>query len=122
MANEITGRLMQVLPEQSGQGQNGPWLKQIFIIETQEQYSKKIAFICWNDKAEILKQLKPGDELRVSFSLESREFNGRWYTDAKAFRIEALSGAGRTSPSDFAPAREMNYSEAPPDIKDDLPF
>jgi hypothetical protein len=122
MALEVSGRLIQILPEQTGQGQNGPWLKQNFVIETQEQYPKKVCFVCWNDKAEILKQLKSGDEVKVAFTVESREFNGKWYTDVKAFRIEsAASGVKRTG-GDFVPDREASYQDAPPEIKDDLPF
>ena len=120
MALEITGRLVQVLPEQTGQGQNGPWLKQNFIIETQDQFPKKICIICWNDKAEILKQLKPGDELKVAFNIESREFNGKWYTDLKAWKIETGTGNAKSA-SGFTPDREVSYNEMPP-VNDDLPF
>lgn len=120
MALEINGKLIQVLPEQTGQGQNGPWLKQNFILETQEQFPKKVCIICWNDKVEILKKLKPGAELKVAFNIESREYNGKWYTDVKAWKIEPLSG--EKSPSEFTPDREVSYNELPPEMKDDLPF
>ena len=122
MALEISGRLLQILPEQTGQGQNGPWLKQNFIIETQEQFPKKICVVCWNDKAEILKQLKPGDELKVAINIESREFNGKWYTDVKAWKIETGGNMGKSASGEFTPDREASYSEAPPEFKDDLPF
>jgi hypothetical protein len=120
MALEITGKLVQILPEQTGQGQNGPWLKQNFILETQDQFPKKVCIVCWNDKAEILKQLKPGDEVKVAINLESREFNGKWYTDVKAWKVE--TGSGTKNPSDFMPDREVTYNEGPSEIKDDLPF
>ncbi len=120
MALEITGKLLQVLPEQLGQGQNGPWLKQNFIIETQEQFPKKVCIVCWNDKAEILKNLKPGDEVKVAINLESREFNGKWYTDVKAWKVEPTTG--KSSPSDFQPDHEPKFIEARAEFKDDLPF
>ena len=122
MALEISGKVVQILPEQTGQGQNGNWLKQNFIIQTEEQYPKKVCFVCWNDKAEILKQLNPGDEVKVSFSVESREFNGKWYTDVKAWRIEPSSILNRPSNASPAVDREMSYHDLPPDVKDDLPF
>ncbi len=124
MALEITGKLVQVMPEQTGQGQNGPWTKQNFVIETQDQFPKKVCIVCWNDKAEILKQLKPGDELKVAINIESREYNGKWYTDVKAWKVEPVSGGRNNGAADYPPDREVNdYTQAPPaDMKDDLPF
>lgn len=122
MALEITGKLLQILPEQTGQGQNGPWTKQNFVIETQDQYPRKVCIACWNDKADILKRLKAGDELRVAINIESREYNGKWYTDVKAWKVEAMSSGGSVD-ADFVPDREVTgYDQAPADIKDDLPF
>ncbi len=122
MALEISGKLVQILPEQTGQGQNGPWLKQNFVIETQEQFPKKVCIVCWNDKAEILKQLKVGEELKVAFNIESREYNGKWYTDVKAWKIEPAGAGGRSGGQEFNQEREANYNQAPPEMKDDLPF
>ena len=93
MALEITGKLVQVQPEQTGTGKNGNWVKQNFIIETpHEQYPKKVCFVAWGDKTQILKSLNPGMQINVSFDLESREFNGKWYTDLKAWKIAAATG------------------------------
>lgn len=122
MALEISGKLVQIQPEQTGQGQNGPWLKQNFVIETQEQFPKKVCITCWNDKAEILKQLKVGEELKVAINIESREYNGKWYTDVKAWKIEPAGAGARTGGQEFNQERETNYNQAPPEIKDDLPF
>lgn len=114
--------MVQVLPEQTGQGQNGPWLKQSFVIETQEQFPKKVCIVCWNDKAEILKQLKTGDEVKVAVNIESREYNGKWYTNVKAWKVEPVAGSGRSEDSGYVSDRDTGYQQAPPDIKDDLPF
>ncbi|MBK9731097.1 MAG: DUF3127 domain-containing protein [Chitinophagaceae bacterium] len=123
MALEIIGKLVQILPEQTGSGQNGPWTKQNFVIETQEQFPKKVCIVCWNDKVEALKQLKTGDELKVAINIESREYNGKWYTDVKAWKVEPVTGgSGKNSSGDYPPDREANYSQAPPEMKDDLPF
>jgi hypothetical protein len=54
----------------------------------------------WGDKADTLLEVSTGDELKVSFDVESREYNGRWYTDLKAWKIEpAAAGADSPSPS-----------------------
>lgn len=115
---EITGRLLQVLPVQSGQGKNGTWQKQEFVIETNEQYPKKICFTVWGEKINDLKNLTPGNIVKVQFGIESREYNGRWYTDAKAYRIESIMAQGNL-PDDAPPLTE------PVDLtpkEDDLPF
>ncbi len=88
MALELSGKLVQILPEQTGTGKNGQWTKQDFIIETQEQYPRKVCISAWGDKTAVLKSLKPGSIISVSFNAESREFNGRWYTDLRAWKIE----------------------------------
>ena len=86
---EITGRLIMVLPLQQGTGKSGtPWQKQEFIIETIEQYPKKICANLWGDKTDALQRLQIGTVVKMSFSLESREFNGKWYTDVRAWKLE----------------------------------
>ena len=119
MALEITGKVFTVLPSQNGQGQKGPWVKQNFVIETGDQYPKKICLLAWNDKAEIVSRLKEGDEVKVAFDLESREFNGKWYTDAKVWRMEVLSQNSAMPAREPSPSAPME--EAPP-VSDDLPF
>jgi hypothetical protein len=120
MALEITGKVFTVLPEQSGNGQNGPWVKQTFIIETADQYPKKVCLQAWNDKGEIVTRLKPGDEVKVSFNLESREFNGKWYTDARVWRMELLNQNSMATAQHPSPSASLE--ETPPLMNDDLPF
>ncbi len=88
---EIKGRLIHVLAVQSGEGKNGPWKKQDFVIETDGQYPKKVCLTIWGDKFNET-FLTVGNELLVSFDAESREYNGRWFTDLKAWKIE-LAGS-----------------------------
>lgn len=89
MALEITGKLIQKLELQSGVGRTGnSWQKQEFIIETMEQYPKKICANLWGDKVDNLSSINIGEVITISVSIESREFNGRWYTDVKTWKIE----------------------------------
>ena len=122
MALEITGKVFTVLPSQSGQGQKGPWVKQNFVIETGDQYPKKVCLLAWNDKAEIVSRLKEGDEVKVAFDLESREFNGKWYTDAKVWKMEVLSQSNLSSSSHYEPTPTASNQEPQPPVSDDLPF
>ncbi|MCQ2272737.1 MAG: DUF3127 domain-containing protein [Bacteroidales bacterium] len=91
---EITGKLIMKLDLQSGMSQAGKqWQKQQFVIETVEQYPKKVCSQMWGDKVDTLANFNIGDMVTVSFDIESREFNGRWYTDVKAWKIEAAQVA-----------------------------
>ncbi len=116
MAMELKGRVIQLLPLQSGMGKKGQWRKQEFIVETQSQYPKKVCLSIWGDKIDQF-GISEGDEVSVSVDLESREYNGRWYTEARAWKVEKSGGS--SSPS--APPPHM---EEPMDSSgsDDLPF
>jgi len=117
MAVELKGKLIKKLPVVTGEGKNGKWEKQEFIIETEEQYPKKICISVWNDKRSMLEHLVEGDIVNVSVNIESREYNSRWYTDIRAWRIEKEAEVGESIP----PADEP----PPPDFvapDDDLPF
>lgn len=91
---EITGKLIQKLPVQSGVSTSGNnWSKAEFVIETVEQYPKKVCANLWGDRARALDQFQIGSLITVSFDLESREYNGRWYTDVRAWRVDAATPA-----------------------------
>jgi hypothetical protein len=113
---EIKGKVLQLLPLTTGQGKKGAWKKQEFILETQSQYPKKVCLSLWGEKVDQY-ALKAGDLLSVSVDLESREYNGRWYTEARAWKIEK-SGSAATDDVPFG--GEPFVSEG--DAKDDLPF
>ncbi len=99
MSLEITGRLIQKLDMMSGTSKTGnAWQKQEFVIETVEQYPKKICANLWGDRVDQLNQYNIGDMVKISFDLESREFNGRWYTDVRAWKIERVPMANGTMP------------------------
>ncbi len=126
MALEITGKLYKVLAEQTGSGKNGTWVKQEFVIETTEQYPKKVCCSAWGDKVATIKSFQPGDQIKVSFNLESREYNERWYTDVRAWKIESVTGNGESSETKTAPKQEypgdITTFTADSNESDDLPF
>jgi len=100
---QLTTKLIQLLPLQTGTGKNGHWKKQDILVETNGQYPKKICVSIWGEKI-IESQLAPGNFLKIDFDIESREFNGKWYTDVKAWKIEITEWAisGQTlDPNDF---------------------
>ena len=116
MVLEFEGNLVKVLPEVTGQGKNGVWVKQDFVLETEEQYPKKACFTAWGDKAADLKTYSLGEKLRISFNVESREYNERWYTDLKAYRIDVAGSTSASSPPLSQPSNQGSAAprQAPP--------
>ena len=110
---QLTAKLTQLLPLQTGTGKNGQWKKQEFIVETEGQFSKKVCISIWGDKIND-SQLQIGNELRIDFDIESREYNGRWYTDVKAWKIELAgsSNGGSTTTSSAGSGQTMPGSPA----------
>jgi hypothetical protein len=103
MALDVVGKIVQILDLQTGTSARGDWKKQEFILETEEQYPRKICISLWGDRVNDIVGIQLGRELvTVSVALESREFNGRWYTDARAWKIQRGIVAGE--PVAAAPA------------------
>lgn len=123
---QITAKLTQILPVESGMGKNGEWKKQSIILETDGQYPKKVCITIWGDKVNP-SLLQIGNNLTIDFDIESREYNGRWYTDVKAWKIES-AGMQNAAPAPPAPPAFDSYSMPEPPLEaaqsnyDDMPF
>jgi hypothetical protein len=117
MAMELKGKVVQILQPQTGMGKKGQWKKQEFIVETLSQYPKKVCLSAWGDKIDQF-SLAVGDMVNVAVDLESREYNGRWYTEARAWKLDKESGSGAASAP--PPTEEPFFSDA--SSSDDLPF
>ena len=114
---KLTAKLTQLLPLQTGTGKNGSWKKQDIIVETDGQYPKKLCVSVWGDKINQC-QLQIGNVLKIEFEIESREYNGKWYTDIKAWEIESIDSKnilGVKETSSLPPFEK-------PEESDDLPF
>jgi len=112
---QLTVKLIQLLPFQTGEGKNGPWKKQDIIVVADSQYPKNICISIWGDKINQA-VLVLGATLNISFDVESREYNGKWYTDVKAWKIES-TGEQQTIP----PYEEADLIQ-PSETDEDLPF
>ncbi len=117
---EISGTIFQVLPEQRGEGKIGPCRKQEFIVETPGQYPRKVCIQLWGDKIDEF-SLKEGEVVKAYVNVESKEYNGRWFTNVKAWKIEKEGDSGAPPPSgDELPP--FDEPLPPADENDDLPF
>ena len=87
---EISGKIIQVLPEQGGVSKTSgkEWKLQAYVLETQEQYPRKVHFEVFGEDRIKANPCQLDDVVTVSFDIESREFNGRWYTSIRAWKIQ----------------------------------
>lgn len=84
---EIQGKIIAVLPTRSGTSARGTqWSSQTSVIETQEQYPKKLAFDVINDKIDQF-NIQVGEFLTVQFDINAREYNGRWFNSINAWNV-----------------------------------
>ena len=129
---EVVGKIILKLPLQSGVSQAGNnWKKQEYVLETEDSYPKKVHFDFFGDKADQF-PLNVGDRVRLSFDIESREYNGRWYTSIRGWKAEAAAAAAAAEGPQQGPAVAPNApAGAPvppppafntPEASDDLPF
>jgi len=129
---EIVGKVVQLGTLTEGSSPRGPWKKQELIIETLEQYPKKICLMCWNDCVNEANGFFVGQTIKAQISIESREFNGKWYTDVRAIRLDIDQPSGQPvsqqpmnplQPQQMQqPLPPMNEDDFASDNGDDLPF
>lgn len=106
---EITGRLTHVLPENRGESARGPWVRGGFVIETEGEYPRQVAFDCFGeDRVAMVKNIPMNSPVIVRFNPESREFNGKWYTNLRCSNIQTYV-PGQMPPA----ATGYNYAAAP---------
>ena len=84
---EFEGIVYKILPPTSGTSARGEWKRQDVVFELPQEFSRKICVTFFNKDSEVA-QLHQGQTYSVSVNVESREFNGRWYTDVKAWRVQ----------------------------------
>lgn len=83
---EIKGVVIELLEIKSGcMAGNKEWKKQEVIIETTDKYPKKVCIGVWND---LIKPYKIGSEITVKFNIVSKEYNGKYYTEVKAWKVD----------------------------------
>lgn len=84
---KVTGKVKKILEEQSGESKNGPWRKREFILEMPGKFPRLVCITQWGDQIDQA-NLEVDETVTAFIDLQSREYNGRWYTDVKAWKIE----------------------------------
>ncbi len=126
---ELSGKIFKVNPLQTGEGKNGPWKKQEVVIEINSgKYPKKVCVSMWGDLV-TNNNFIVGNDISVEFDIESREYNERWYTDVKAWRINNVNNSTPSNNNDSSANSYQQSAPAPKvedvpatQIDDDLPF
>ncbi|MGM9833799.1 MAG: DUF3127 domain-containing protein [Candidatus Limisoma sp.] len=125
---EIVGKIILKLPLQSGVSQAGNnWKKQEYVLETEDSYPKKVHFDFFGDRADQF-PLNVGDRVRLSFDIESREYNGRWYTSIRGWKAEPATAEAPQQAAAAVPTQTAGAPVPPPptfgpaEASDDLPF
>lgn len=130
MAFEVEGKLHRIFPTEQ---KSASFSTREFVLEVPDgNYPQLIKFQAVQDRCGIIDNFKEGDQVRVSFDLRGREWNGKYLTNLNAWRMEAASGGSQQQPASSGKrgnAEENwpsdpfpNYSETPPVSSDDLPF
>ena len=133
---EIQGKVIAVLPERSGVSARGEWKFQTYVIETQEQYPKKMAFDVFGADRLAQFNIHSGEEILVSFDIDAREYQGRWFNSIRAWNVTKVSqqamassanAAGVANPTNqqnlFPPEQQSAQQQAQQrGNSDDLPF
>ena len=137
---EITGKIIAVLPAQGGISQRtgNPWKSQDYVIETHDQYPKRCCFRVFGEEKINQFNIQLGEEMTVSFDIDSHEYQGRWFNDVRAWAVNrniqapgAVPGAGVAPAAPIPGVAPAAPAEAPfppqqPAAEggsaDDLPF
>lgn len=121
---ELQGKIIAKLPLVSGQGKNGEWKLQEYVLETTDQYPKKVCFGLFGDRIDK-NPVEIDDFVTVSFDIESREWNGKWFTSVRAWKIEKVSTEPAAAPTEAMVMGNAETFDSMADATDDtgdLPF
>lgn len=130
---EITGKITYVLPERSGTSARGEWKAQSFVVETEDNYPRKMVFDVFGAERLQTFNIKVGDKVKVSFDIDAHEYQGRWFNNIRAYDVSHLDAAAAQAAGQAAAADPQTTQAAPapfppaqPDAAgestDDLPF
>ena len=119
---EISGKIIAVLPIATGQGKNGTWRSQDYVLETADQYPKKVCFNLFGDKIDQF-PIAIDEVVNVSFDIESKEYNGRWFTNIRAWKVDKNGASNSPVPVSGSPVASFDAS-APAGVDEGtgLPF
>ncbi len=89
--NTIEGQVKRKFNQETITSKKGSFKKQSFVIETLDsKYPKLVHITAWGDTTDFVSKLHKDTPVKVSYAVESREYNERWYTELKVIKIDYL--------------------------------
>lgn len=122
---EIQGRIIAVLPLREGTSSKGAWKSQEYVVETHEQYPKKLVFNVFGEDKINQFAIKQGEELKVSFDVDAHEYNGRWFNNIRAWEVQRVGNVSAQPTQTMTTNSQPVQQQAAPQQQgqsDDLPF
>ena len=122
---ELSGKVIAVLEPRGGVSKTGnPWKVQEYVIETHDQYPRKMCFDVFGEDKFNQFNIQIGEEITVSFDIDAREWQGRWFNSIRAWKVERVAATPQDAPVDvpFPPMNAAPVDFSAGDEKDDLPF
>ena len=130
---DLQGRVIAVLPAREGESARGPLKSQQYVIETHDQYPKKMVFDIWGADRIAQFNIQSGEEIIVSFDIDAHEYQGRWFNNIRAWNIQKIDAAAAQAGAPIPtatpqPAAPTTGATAPfpptatEENADDLPF
>ena len=114
---EQIGTIVNVGEIQKGQGKKGDWFKHQFVLEFEDnRFMKIIALQTWGDLTDTSSTLLAGDKVNAFFNVESNEFNGKYYTNCKCWKIEVIEKSSGKPADTFKNTSDNDVNSS------DLPF
>lgn len=121
---DITGKIIQILPEQRFNGKNGEVVKNMFVIEHGGQYKKKAVFGVLGEDRWKQMNVVQGADVQVSFDVDAREWNGKWFGELLAWRVQNVSGQQQSAVPNGKPVAQTDIPQDGSHVENDsdLPF
>ena len=122
---ELSGKVIAVLEPRGGVSKTGnAWKVQEYVIETHDQYPRKMCFDVFGEDKINQFNIQIGEELNVHFDIDAREWQGRWFNSIRAWKVDRAQAGPDMPPADapFPPMNAAPVDFSAGDEKDDLPF
>ena len=122
---ELSGKVIAVLEPRGGVSKTGnAWKVQEYVIETHEQYPRKMCFDVFGEEKINQFNIQVGEELTVHFDIDAREWQGRWFNSIRAWKVDRAQAEITPTTQDvpFPPMNAAPVDFSNGDEKDDLPF
>lgn len=109
---EIQGKIIAALPKQSGTSARtgSTWASQEYVLETHDQYPRKCCFRIFGEDRIANMNIQVGEELTVSFDIDAREYNGRWFNSINCWKVDRVQPGDNQTPATEAPAQQSSYT------------